>query len=237
MKQRPPACPDAARSMPDDKRERPAACLAAPVYVAKAWKLHRSRAVTVGEPSLRDVQATNRQRRGRHAFAQPAAEAAPGFASPHAAAEPGPIAARRLVLLGSAGYGGRRHQPMASMVSRGTRHDSSTGAPEGASRVRNASPPPECQRRRRRNAPAIRNRRGHRRARILRFTAPRAERLGAVLTRSFLGFDDPPHGTRQGAARDGGNVSQSARAVQPEGGRYTHVAIAVPAAGAHRAGV
>jgi len=46
-----------------------------------AWKLHSDAGRVVREPSFVDVMGTNRQRWGRHAFAQPAAASASVFAS------------------------------------------------------------------------------------------------------------------------------------------------------------
>ena len=50
--------------------------------------------------------------------------------------------------------------------------------------------------------------RGHCRARICISPRPGRNGLGAVLFGLFLRLDEPPYGTRQGAARDGVNVGQ-----------------------------
>jgi hypothetical protein len=55
---------------------------------------------------------------------------------------------------------------------------------------------------------ALNTRRGHCRARICVSPRPGRNGLGAVLFGLFLRLDEPPHGTRQGAARDGVNVGQ-----------------------------
>jgi len=50
---------------------------------------------------------------------------------------------------------------------------------------------------------ALNTGRGHRRARICISPRPGRNGLGAVLIGLFLRLDEPPHGTRQGAAREG----------------------------------
>lgn len=73
--------------------------------------------------------------------------------------------------------------------------------------------------------------RGHRCARIFDHRPKGGTAWGRCCS-LFLGFDDPPHSTRQGSARDGmqvGEVGAGCPAGRRAGG--AHVAFAVPAAG------